>query len=216
MERQAMATVPIPYENVARFVAPLWPQVVSDRHDLTRENADQLLPPLIHLLDALFKAENLHRRKHFLPFEGKSFFGGEPASLLGCSGAFLLTFPSQVFPFSKTERQTFSFVMENLVDYFRAQDAPASKDAKTLFADHRFWIDNFAKLLDGKIASALLQFQDEGGESGEWQYQNESLTLPLAPFLIQHQGAPHFLVSGIDREWRYLDPWNGTEAQVAP
>ncbi len=211
-----MTAVAIPYENLARLVASLWPQITFDHRDLSRDSADQLLAPLVFLLDALFKAENLHRHKNFLPFEGKTFFTGDPADLLGSAGTYLQTFATQVLPFSKTERQTFCFVMENLVDYFHHRAEPAGRDPKALFADHRFWIDNFAKILDGKIAAARIRFAPPAGVDGEWLLIGESITLPLAPFLTTRNDSIHFLISGVELEWLALDPWKGTQASVEP
>ena len=144
------------YGRMGQFFTVFFPDFKFEKRDLNKENADVLLWRCIQILDGLFKAENLARKKNFQLPAGKSFFSNDIFDWLENSMAFLQTFNTQVLGMNKTERQTLVFILENISDYLKNDKLQADdRSKKSLFSDYRFWIENLFKLFDKKINGAV-------------------------------------------------------------
>ncbi|MDD8012139.1 MAG: hypothetical protein PHX05_01515, partial [Acidobacteriota bacterium] len=144
------------YPRLNMFLSVFLPDFKLDKREFNKENADRLILTLVDVLDALFKAENLSRRKNLQLPPGKTYFPGDPLAILENVIAYLQAFNTQVLSMSKTERQTLVFILENIGDYLkncclREED----REKKGLFADYKFWIENLFKLFDQKISGAV-------------------------------------------------------------
>ena len=154
-------------------------------------------------MDALFKAENLSRKKNFQIPAGKVFFSGDILQTLENIIAYLQTFNTQVLSMSKTERQTLVFILENLSDYLKNSRLQAEdREKKNLFGDFKFWIENLFKLFDQKISGAVTAskgispknlFGPQDALPDELIYGNATLNFSLFPFVIFQKGQVFFL-----------------------
>ncbi len=191
------------YPRLAAFLAVFLPGFKQEKREFNKENAERLIGCLIGVLDALFKAENLARRKNLRLAPGKTFFPDDLLSTLDNVVAYLQAFNTQVLSMSKTERQTLVFILENIGDYLkhgRAQEA--EKEKKNLFADYKFWIENLFKLFDQKISGAVLAskrvtpknlFGPQDALHEELIYGNATLSFSLFPFAVVQQERVLFL-----------------------
>jgi ATP-dependent Clp protease ATP-binding subunit ClpC len=191
------------YPRLAAFLAVFLPGFKQEKREFNKENAERLIGCLVGVLDALFKAENLARRKNLRLAPGKTFFPDDLLPALENVVAYLQAFNTQVLSMSKTERQTLVFILENIGDYLkhgRAQEA--EKEKKNLFADYKFWIENLFKLFDQKISGAVLAskrvtpknlFGPQDALHEELIYGNATLSFSLFPFAVVQQERVLFL-----------------------
>jgi len=166
-----------------------------EKREFTRENADQMLEAMFFFLDSLFKAENAQMKKNLFFPENRELFSGNRLTLIENTILFLQSFQTQVFNFSRNERQTFVFVLENIHDYFRSQPDGDEKEKKSHFQDYRYWIENFLKILDQKLNGTLeikVDYQSNPDESATEPslryplFSNSMIKLELSPFMLLH------------------------------
>jgi ATP-dependent Clp protease ATP-binding subunit ClpA len=210
------------YPRLAMFLSVFAPDFKTDKRDFNQENADRLIAYLVHVMDALFKAENLGRRKNFQLAPGKTFFPDDILAVLENLIAYLQTFNTQVLSMSKTERQTLVFILENIGDYLKnSRLQPQDKERRNLFADYKFWIENLFKLFDQKISGAVTVNPRTAGKSlfgppeppcDELVYGNATLNFTLFPFVVLCQGQPRFLSRPGEGEVLFRDIEGGSEA----
>jgi len=191
------------YPRLGAFLAVFLPGFKQEKREFNKENAERLIGCLVGVLDALFKAENLARRKNLRLAPGKTLFPDDLLPTLENVVAYLQAFNTQVLSMSKTERQTLVFILENIGDYLkhgRAQEA--EKEKKNLFADYKFWIENLFKLFDQKISGAVLAskrvtpknlFGPQDALHEELIYGNATLSFSLFPFAVVQQERVLFL-----------------------
>ena len=203
------------YPRMGMFLGIFLPEFKLDKREFSKENADRLIGHLAHVLDALFKAENLARRKNFQLPPGKTFFPGDVLPVLENLIAYLQAFNTQVLSMSKTERQTLVFILENIGDYLKNSRLQAEdKEKKGLFADYKFWIENLFKLFDQKISGAVtvnkkvsskVLFGPQEPLYDELVYGNATLNFSLFPFVVLQDGQARFLSRPGEREVLYRD-----------
>ncbi len=191
------------YSRMGMFLSIFVPDVKLERWEFSKENTDRLIACLVSVLDALFKAENLARRKNFQLPPARTFFPCDGLAALENIIAYLQVFNTQVLSMSKTERQTLVFILENISDYMKSCRLQAEeKDRKGLFNDFKFWIENFFKLFDQKIGGAVTVNKRESTKSlfgpqdslpEELIYANATLSFSLFPFAMIQEGQVLFL-----------------------
>ncbi len=190
------------YPRLGSFLALFLPDFKAEKREFNQENADRLIQGLVRVLDALFKAENLARRKNLRLAPGKTFFPNALPLLLENIVAYLQAFNTQVLSMSKTERQTLVFILENIGEYLKNGGLLESKQNKNLFADYRFWIENLFKLFDQKISGAVTAskrvtpknlFGPQEALHDELIFSNATLNFSLFPFAVVHEGGVLFL-----------------------
>ncbi|HEX7502460.1 MAG TPA: AAA family ATPase, partial [Acidobacteriota bacterium] len=191
------------YARLGTFLAIFLPDFRLEKREFNKENADRLVLFLAVALDALFKAENLARRKNFQLAPGKTFFPEDILPALENVIAYLQMFNTQVLSMSKTERQTLVFILENISDYLKNSRLQAQdKEKKNLFGDYKFWIENLFKLFDQKISGAVTAnkrvnpknlFGPQEALQDELIYGNATLNFSLFPFAVVQDGRVMFL-----------------------
>ena len=190
------------YPRLGTFLALLLPDFKAEKREFNKENADRLIQGLVRVLDALFKAENLARRKNLRLAPGRTFFPDTLPFVLENIVAYLQEFNTQVLSMSKTERQTLVFILENIDEYLKSGGLLEPKQNKNLFADYRFWIENLFKLFDQKISGAVIAskrvtpknlFGPQEALHDELIYSNATLNFTLFPFAVIHEGRVLFL-----------------------
>ncbi len=191
------------YSRMGMFLAGFQPDFKLDKCEFNKDNADRLIVFLVSTLDALFKAENLARRKNFQLPLGKTFFPSDMLSALENVIAYLQAFNTQVLSMSKTERQTLVFILENIGDYFKSCRLQAEeKEKKSLFIDFKFWIENFFKLFDQKVSGSVTVNKKDNTKNlfgppdslqDELVYANATLSFSLFPFVLIRDGQALFL-----------------------
>jgi ATP-dependent Clp protease ATP-binding subunit ClpC len=210
------------YPRLGTFLAIFLPDLKLEKREFNKETADRLLFFLAVVLDALFKAENLARRKNFQLAPGKSFFSEDILPSLENVIAYLQTFNTQVLSMSKTERQTLVFILENICDYLKNSRLQAQeKEKKNLFADYKFWIENLFKLFDQKISGAVTVdkranpknlFAPQEVLQDELIYGNATLNFSLFPFASVLDGQVLFLSRLCENEAVFRDLGGGVES----
>jgi len=191
------------YSRLGMFLAVFLPDFKPEKREFSKENADQLILGLVGVLDALFKAENLSRRKNLQLPPGKTFFPDEPLAALENVIAYLQTFNTQVLSMSKTERQTLVFILENIGDYLKnLGQREEDRERRGLFADYKFWIENLFKLFDQKISGTVTAsrrvtaknlFGPQEALHDELIYSNATLSFSLFPFAVVQDARVLFL-----------------------
>jgi ATP-dependent Clp protease ATP-binding subunit ClpC len=191
------------YGRMSLFLAIFLPDFKFEKREFNKENSDYLISYLIRVLDALFKAENLSRKKNFQLPAGKTFFTSEVLPALENVISYLQAFNTQVLSMSKTERQTLVFILENIGDYLRNGLLPAEeRERKNLFADFKFWIENLFKLFDQKISGVATSSKRMNPKSlfgpldtihEELVYGNATMNFSLFPFAVFQNGQAYFL-----------------------
>ena len=209
------------YGRMGQFFAISFPDFKFEKREFNKENAELLLLHIIFILDGLFKAENLARKKNFQLPAGRSFFSGDVFQILENIISFLQIFNTQILNMSKTERQTLAFILENISDYLKNVTLQNDdKVRKSLFGDYKFWIENLFKLIDKKISGALTLGQKladdlPGAENDAFQvelvYANATFSFSLAPFFILHDGRVFSLVRVVAEGTVYRDVVHGAE-----
>ncbi|MCU0236207.1 MAG: ATP-dependent Clp protease ATP-binding subunit [Acidobacteria bacterium] len=203
------------YPRLGAFLAIFLPEFQLEKREFNKENADRLIACLVGVLDALFKAENLARRKNLRLAPGKTFFPDDMLLVLENVAAYLQTFNTQVLSMSKTERQTLVFILENVGDYLKnGRLQEAEKGKKNLFFDYKFWIENLFKLFDQKISGAVTAskrvtpknlFGPQEALHDELIYGNATLSFSLFPFAVIQEGRVLFLAQLDETGARFRD-----------
>ncbi len=190
------------YPRLGAFLGAFLPESRPERREFNCENADRLIAGLLLVLDALFKAENLARRKNLRLAPGRTYFPDSLPLLLDNLVAYLQEFNTQVLGVSKTERQTLVFILENIGEYLRNGQKLEDKDRRALFADYRFWIENLFKLCEQKVGGAVAAskrvspknlFGPQEALHDELIYGNAAVNFSLFPFAVVQEGGVLFL-----------------------
>ncbi len=209
------------WKQMALFFSNIFPDLKLEKKELNKENAETVIRCLVFLLDALLKAENAALKKNFAWGPNKKIFARDTVSLMENIILFLQVFNTQALTLTKNERQTFIFILENIIEYFRQQQLPEEeKGKKNLFVDFQFWIENLFKMFDLKISGSVIPSEQPDLKgflpSGhpaypDLIYTNPMVTFSLFPFLISQNGHSLFLVEASERGVTYLDVHVGGE-----
>ena len=209
------------WKQMALFFSYLFPDLKLEKKELNKENAEKAIHCLVFFLDALFKSENISLKKNFAWGPNKKIFSRDAVFLMENIILFLQVFNTQALTLTKNERQTFIFILENIIDYFRQQQLPEEdKNKKNLFVDFQFWIENLFKMFDLKITGSIVPNQQPDLKNllstgnpahPDLIYTNSTVTFSLFPFLIRPNGRSLFLVEASERGFTYLDVQDGGE-----
>ncbi len=191
------------YKKLNAFLAYFFPQLDFNRKDVDKKNSDRLIRYLAIVIDTLLKGENLYKKKNLILPEGMSFFTTDPIDLMAAVNLYLYRFDTSVFGFTRTERQTFIFIIENIIDYFKRDRLFADKkEQKGLFMDYRFWIENFFKMINQKISGSIYSskklhlknfFSSSDAVNNELIYSNTSISFSISPFVVSRENRNLFL-----------------------
>lgn len=180
------------------------PRENFEKKGLDKKNSELLIHYLSYILDALIKGESLYNKRNFILPEEKNFFPGNAIDVMSNINLYLYKFETGILSFTRTERHTFVFIIENLIDYFKSDDLYLeNKDRKNLFVDYRFWIENFFKIFDQKISGTIDSgkskvnlkniFNANDTERSGLIYSNSILSFSLFPFVVNKGNQALFL-----------------------
>ncbi len=194
----------IQFESLTKIKSILnlvFPKSDFNKFNLNKSNSQDLVSYLIFLTDALLKAENLYHKRNLMQVNGDSIIQQNLIPVMNHIGIHLNQFNTRIFDFSKTERQTFIFIIDNLIDYHKNLEFFSDKKGKKdIYSEYKFWIENFFKIFDQKINGSF-ERKTHSGESGGYElfFTNAEIRLPLSPFIIGEQKT-WFLLQGITEE----------------
>lgn len=196
-------------KNTNEFRLAFFPGFKLDDRTLNWETTEELLQFDIHMLDALIRAESLHKLKHCPIEDGVLLFDPSPGSALARIRKYLASFDSKLFLFTRSERQTFGFVLENLGEYLnRSENAADSGERQQLFRDYRFWAENFFTILDQKLTGTIVQVdseEDGDTEAPYLRFESDAIRIPLFPFVLIRDHRRLFLERVFPQGIEYLD-----------
>ncbi|MCU0287268.1 MAG: ATP-dependent Clp protease ATP-binding subunit [Acidobacteria bacterium] len=144
------------FKKLSTFLETFSQQLEIEKNELNKTDAEKLIRSLVFIIDGLIKAENLCKKRNLILPNGRSYFSSDTMEVMTNINLYLYKFETRVLNFTRTERQTFIFILENVIDYFKNSAAYANqKDKRNVFLDYRFWIENFFKIIDQKLSGVL-------------------------------------------------------------
>lgn len=193
--------------NIKSILNLVFPKMDLIKFRLNKSSSEQLLSYLVFIIDTLLKSENLYHKRNFLLPEGESSIQEGLIPALRHLGNHLSHFNTSIFDFSKTERQTFIFIIDNLIDYRKNVEFFADKKGeKDIYSENKFWIENFFKIFNQKINGLFEQKKSTGSAiTKELFFRNAELELPLSPFIIYSEKAWLFLQGIREEKLLYRD-----------
>ena len=212
-------------KNLSSFLSFFFPKLDFEKKEFNKKNSEQLVICIIYIIDALIKGENLYYKRNLILPDGKNFFPGKIIDVMGNINFYLSKFDTKVFTFTQTERQTFIFIIENIIDYFKKKDVNIdSKDKKDLFIDNKFWIENFFKIFNQKIKGSV--YLNKKIDSKKFFYMNDtlkneliyvgsSISFSLSPFTIYKGYQSLFLSKLTESDLIFKDIITGKEVVVS-
>ncbi len=193
-------------KTVSAFLNFFGSNITLDRSKLTREISEQATISLFVIISILLKSESLGLNNDLDLQDSSDPLSNEFEDCCSYIKAYLKNFNTQVFKFSRTEKQTFIFIIENLEDYFKnVRNYRLKKEKESFFADFTFWFDNFFKVFEQKISGTLI-ISGEKDTPGECvMFSFDELSIPLTPF-VQCSGGSVLILGSIEKKGlRYSD-----------
>lgn len=203
-------------KKINSFLSYFAPGLSFEKKELNKKNSEQLIHYITYIIDALIKSECLHKKRNLILPEGKDFFPGDVIDIMSNVNVYLYKFETKILSFTRTERHTFVFIIENLIDYLKNNDLYLeSKDKKNLFIDYRFWIENFFKIFDQKMSGTIYSgknkvnlksfFNSSDSINNGLIYSNPLISFPLFPFVVNKGNQILFLSDITNKELIYKD-----------
>jgi ATP-dependent Clp protease ATP-binding subunit ClpC len=196
------------FKKLSSFLAAFVSPVDWENQELSKVEAEKLIRTLVFIIDSLLKAENLYKKRNLILPDGRSFFTGDIIGVMTNINLYLYKFDTKVLNFTRTERQTFIFILENIIDYFKNSNVYANqKDKRNLFIDYRFWIENFFKIIDQKINGTVSSskkvnlknlFNPDDLAKNQMVFANASTSFNVSPFVIGKGNQALFLAGITD------------------
>jgi len=148
------------------------------------QDVTELLLDLNRLLSLLLKAESISRLQLVGAEQCSPLLSGDPFSQIQFMKEYLENFSSILFSFNRSERQTFVFILENIIEYLRqGSDSDKTAEPSSMvhqFIDSRFWFENMFKMVDEKLTINL-----GPGAGGELALIDSEREIPLSPFIVR-------------------------------
>ncbi len=149
------------------------------------------------------------------------FFTDDIVGILKNISFYLQRFESCIFKFTRTERQTFLFIIENIQEFLLNSVSNEKKGVQeSNFLDHKFWIENYFKIIDQKISGMVLKGSDdldtsilpippdETIGSGDMFFSSQSSVFSLSPFILIRKKTILFLAGESGGKLIYLRSGN--------
>lgn len=197
------------FKKLSALLSAVTPQLDVEKQELNKTNSDKLIRHLVFIIDALIKAENLHKKRNLILPEGRSYFTGNVVEAMANVNLYLYKFDTRVLNFTRTERQTFIFIIENVIDYFKNNTLYTDKgDKKNLFIDYRFWVENFFKMVDQKISGTISSskkvnlknfFTTDESVKNQLVFSNATTSFSVSPFVIL-KGNQYLFLTGVSED----------------
>lgn len=172
------------YKKLNHFLKGIFPYLDLSKPELSKTRTDELVHAIVTVIDVLAKCENLYENRNIILPRHQGFFSENTVDLMENISIYLYKFNPRFFSFTKTEAQTFVFILENLIDYFKKHEVfREKKERENLFVDHRFWIENFLQIVEQKINGEII-IRPPGDIHGRVFYLNPAGEMNLAPFVV--------------------------------
>lgn len=194
------------FKKLNTFLETFSPQLEVEKNELNKADSEKLIRSLVFIIDGLIKAENLYKKRNLILPNGRSFFSGDVVEVMTNINLYLYKFETRVLNFTRTERQTFIFILENVIDYFKNTTLYENlKDKRNLFLDYRFWIENFFKIIDQKLSGVLSTdkkmnlknfFSSDETQKSQLLFSTGSASFSVSPFVIT-RGDQYLFLAGI-------------------
>lgn len=194
------------FKKLNSFLETFCPPLEVEKNELTKSSSEKLIRSLVYIIDALIKAENLHKKRNLILPGGRSFFSGDVVEVMTNINLYLYKFDTKVLNFTRTERQTFIFILENVIDYFKNTGMYANqKDKRNLFLDYRFWIENFFKIVDQKLSGGFNAakkvnlknfFNTDDSAKSQLIFSTATTSFSVSPFVI-NKSSQYLFLAGI-------------------
>ncbi len=145
-------------KKVINLMTIFFPDFSIKKGELKYENSKELVNSLTVIIDVLIKSENLHKGQNLdLPRE-YDFFTSDIVGILKNISFYLQRFETRIFRFTRTERQTFLFIIENIQEFLlNTNISEKKKIKKNNFLDYKFWVENYFKIIDQKLSGVILK-----------------------------------------------------------
>lgn len=203
-------------KKVSVMITSLFPGFSLKKGGFKRENSVQLVQFLTLITDALIKSENFRKGQNMELPGDHDFFTTDIIGILKNISFYLQRFETNIFKFTRTERQTFLFIIENIQEFLLNIKITEKKGSKAgNFLDYKFWIENYFKIIDQKITGVLLRGDEdlekkkliqESGETigtNDLFFSSVSASFSLSPFVIIQDDNVRFLTGETDGILRY-------------
>ncbi|MCX6581699.1 MAG: ATP-dependent Clp protease ATP-binding subunit [Candidatus Aminicenantes bacterium] len=194
------------FKKLNTFLETFSPQLEMEKNELNKADSEKLIRSLVFIIDGLIKAENLYKKRNLILPNGRSFFSGDVVEVMTNINLYLYKFETKVLNFTRTERQTFIFILENVIDYFKNTALyDSQKEKRNLFLDYRFWIENFFKIIDQKLSGVLSMdkkmnlknfFNTDEALKSQLIFSTGSSSFSVLPFVIT-RGDQYLFLAGI-------------------
>ncbi len=215
-------------KNASGFLKTFFPGLHLKKGAFGKDNSVRPVLFLTYIVDALVKSENLRKRQNLELQPEYDYFTQDPVKILRNISFYFHRFETNIFKFTRTERQSFLFVMENIQEFLKSEGFGDEKKSDSGgFLDYKFWIENYFKIFDQKINGKILN-SDTGIESGKVvtfpdgtidsstiMFSTQSTVFSLSPFVIKGAGGIFFLTGAQDGNLKYVNILKKTELFIS-
>ena len=205
------------YKRLIGFLEYFFPNRDFNNLVVDARTGEYLILLLALTMDTLIKGENLYKKRNFSREDKNSFFTMDTIELLKHISLYLGQFDTRIFNFTRPERHTFIFIIDNTIDYvksIRAISNPASETAA--FKNYSFWLENLFKMLNQKISGSIYPskklniknvFNTDDVANNELLYSNSYISFSISPFILNREEKNWFL-SNVNKTHGYLEYTN--------
>jgi len=194
--------------NLKGIISAFFPKYKIEKLEFNERNIKKLLSRVILIIDGILKAENLYKKRNIFIMENDYWINLDSIKSLDRITLYLRKFEPLSFKMSKTDRQTFIFVIENIIEYLKREKAVSDKPGKKkVFSEYRFWIENFFKLLEQKIDGNIELIKSDINENSvgfseieNFYYSNDKMNIPIFPFVFNLDSNLYFISAITDGE----------------
>ena len=192
--------------KVSGLISTFFPDYSIKKGGFRSNNSVELVRLMTLITDALIKSENFRKGQNLDLPNDYDFFTDDIIGILRNISFYLQRFETGIFKFTRTERQTFLFIIENIQEFLLNSDPNKKKSVlESTFLDHKFWIENYFKIIDQKITGMILRGRDDLDTSllplsreetigdGEMFFSSRSTAFSLSPFILTRNSNTVFL-----------------------
>ena len=129
--------------KVSGLISTFFPDYSIKKGGFRSNNSGELVRLITLITDVLIKSENFRKGQNLDLPRDYDFFSDDIVGILKNISFYIQRFESGIFKFTRTERQTFLFIIENIQEFFLISGSNEKKSVQeSNFLDHKFWIEN--------------------------------------------------------------------------
>ncbi len=202
--------------KVTGLMTTFFPGYSMKKGGFRSENSNELIRLITLILDSLIKSENFRKRQNLELPHDYNLFTDDIVGILRNISFYLQRFETSIFKFTRTERQTFLFIIENIQEFLLNSGSNEKKSIKeNNFIDYKFWIENYFKIIDQKITGIILESnkdietdllplkQGENIGKEDLFFSSRSSAFSLSPFVIKREKSILFLTGESEGKLTY-------------